>query len=83
MVTVGAGGGVTFAGGLTTSDMDGLDAVTPCESVTVATMPLVVPLKLGVPVMDPVEALRLRPAGKVVTAHVYGGVPLLAVSTVL
>jgi hypothetical protein len=54
-------------------------AVGVSESVTV-TVKLEVPAVVGVPDITPVEALRIRPAGKlpVVTAHEYGVMPPVA-----
>jgi len=54
-------------------------AVGVSESVTV-TVKFVVPEAVGVPEMAPVEAFRIRPAGKlpVVTVHEYGVMPPVA-----
>jgi hypothetical protein len=40
----------------------------------------VVPIAVGVPVMAPVEALSVSPAGRLVELHVYGEVPPVALS---
>jgi hypothetical protein len=48
-------------------------------SVTV-TVPDVVPITVGVPVIAPVEAFSVNPAGRVVELQVYGEVPPVALS---
>jgi len=55
-------------------------AVFPAESVTVA-LKVEAPRVLGVPVIAPVEVLRVKPAGREpLMLNVYGGVPPPAVS---
>jgi len=56
-------------------------AVAPVESVTVIVNENG-PVAEGVPVISPVDALRLKPVGKepAVTANVYGPVPPVTVT---
>jgi hypothetical protein len=44
------------------------------ESVTVSTTELV-PAAVGVPPITPLDEFSVKPAGRPVAAHVYGGVP--------
>jgi hypothetical protein len=56
--------------------------IRPTESVTVNPM-FPVTAAVGVPEIVPLAASSVRPAGKfpAVTAHIYGGLPPVAVST--
>ena len=53
---------------------------TPAASVTVTLMPDVVPVAVGVPEIVPVVVSIESPFGKPVAAHVYGAVPVPAVT---
>ena len=52
-------------------------AVGVVESVTV-TDTVLLPAAVGVPVMAPVDAFTVRPAGSPVAAHLYGELPPVA-----
>ena len=53
------------------------------ESVTVTTTLLLVPAAVGVPLMTPVEALIVNPAGWPLIDHVYAPVPPVATTAAL
>jgi hypothetical protein len=55
------------------------------ESTTWNVSGVLVTVCVGVPVIAPVEAFNIRPAGSIplVRVHIYGGVPPVAVKTAL
>lgn len=65
-----------------TKVLDALCGVGVDESVTI-TVTLLVPAAVGVPVICPVPAFIVNPAGKPVACHVYGVVPPAATTPAL
>ena len=55
----------------------------PVESVTVAVTDRLLTAAVGVPLMTPVAAFRVKPPGKELLENVYGWMPPLAVSELL
>jgi hypothetical protein len=55
----------------------------PVGSVTVAVTDRLLTIAVGVPLIAPVDVLRLKPAGRELVENVYGGTPPLAVSALL
>ena len=68
---------VTDSGIATVQVNDVLPEITLASLAITVTAPL--PVSVGVPVMDPVEVLIDKPAGRPVADHVYGVVPPIAV----
>ena len=53
----------------------------PVLSVTVAVTDRLLTAAVGIPLIVPVAAFRLKPAGRGLVEKVYGGIPPLAVIT--